>query len=336
MRRRYLYLTGVLTVLLLSLTGCRKELCYDHDEHGFNVRAYIRPVWELEWMRDYGISTIYDLEEDSFFPQDFLTPRAGKGIACASYHESGMFTTRHIDSTGGILHLQEGLQDLLFYNNDTEYIVFNGMDTYAEASASTRTRTRATYNSTHEDETTVNPPDMLFGAWVGNYDGVLSSTADTIGIHLRPLVYKYLIVFEFTEGIELVQSASGGLAGMAGKVYMQDGHTDDETVTILFDDCYIIDNYIIAVVSSFGAPGFDYEDSSYDAAERKFGLNLTVTLNGGKTVYSDFDITDQMSIQPRGGYIFVPDISISTEGGEGFFDVSVGDWGDEEEIELPL
>lgn len=336
MTRKYLYLAVILTALLLSLAGCRKELCYNHDEHGFNVRAYVQPEWELEWMRDYGISAVYGMEEESFIPYEYLIPRAGKGIACVSYHESGMFSTRHIDSTGGVLYLQEGIQDLLFYNNDTEYIVFDGMDTFAEASASTRTRTRASYNMTHEDETTVNPPDMLFGAWLGNFEGVMSSTADTLKVSLKPLVYKYLVIFEVTEGIELVNSASGGMAGMAGRVYMHDGHTDDETVTILFDNCPIVDNYIIAIVSTFGAPGFDYEDSSYDAADRKFGLNLTLTLNSGKTVYSDFDITDQMSIQPRGGYIYIPNISISTEGGEGFFDVTVGDWGNEEEIDLPL
>lgn len=343
----------------LMLTGCRKELCYDHDLHGLNVRAHIMPEWELEWMRDYGISEIYDglldfaskellkgddgRENSDGLSEELLksiigqlTPVPGSGIASVAYHESGMLNTRHIDSTGGMLHLHEGFQDILFYNNDTEYIVFSGMDSYAEASASTRTRTRASYNASHEDEVTVNSPDMLFGAWVEDYEGVLAPVADTVGIQLRPLVYKYLIIFEVTKGIDLVQAAAGGIAGMAGQVYMQDGHTGSETVTVLFDDCLIVENYIISVVSSFGVPDFQYGSESYNTGGRTFGLNLTITLNSGKTVYTDFDITDQMSIQPRGGYISIDGIEITTEGGDGFFDVSVGDWGDEEEIDLPI
>ena len=111
----------------LMLTGCRKELCYDHDLHGLNVRAHIMPEWELEWMRDYGISEIYDglldfaskellkgddgRENSDGLSEEllksiigYLTPVPGSGIASVAYHESGMLNTRHIDSTGGMLH----------------------------------------------------------------------------------------------------------------------------------------------------------------------------------------------------------------------------------------
>ena len=48
-------LSGILLLTaaaVLLLAGCRKELCYNHWEHGYNVRAQVIPEWELEWRRD--------------------------------------------------------------------------------------------------------------------------------------------------------------------------------------------------------------------------------------------------------------------------------------------
>ena len=39
--------------------------------------------------------------------------------------------------------MSEGVHSLLFYNNDTEYIVFSGLSASATATATTRTLTRS-------------------------------------------------------------------------------------------------------------------------------------------------------------------------------------------------
>lgn len=53
----------------------------------------------------------------------------------------------------------------------------------------------------------------------------------------------------------------------------------------------------------------------------------------------DFDVTDQVAAQPQGGVIVVRDIEIpdekGMEGGSGF-DVDIDDWGEYEDVELPL
>ena len=68
-------------------------------------------------------------------------------------------------------------------------------------------------------------------------------------------------------------------------------------------------------------------------------LRLYYDLKNGKIKSFDFDVTDQVAAQPQGGVIVVKGIEISdeegTEGGSGF-DVDVEDWGDYEDIELPL
>lgn len=365
---RILLLTAA-AVLLMA--GCRKELCYNHWEHGYNVRAQIIPEWELEWRRDYGYGgslfswfqsslpafTISPLDEedgaageadddDGWSLFDGLMPQPGAGIASVAYHESGMVTRRNIDSTGGLLHLQEGMHDILFYNNDTEYILFDALDSYAEATATTRTRTRASYNSVFKNESTVNSPDMLYGAWVEEYEGVLAPVADSLEIWLRPLVYSYLIVYHFDEGIGHIRQARGSLSGMAGKVYLQDGHTGDETVTILFDDCEIDTAHrsVVARIRSFGIPNFHYgQEVTYDRNGTEdngtFRLGLEVLLNNGAQKEFYLDISAVMHIQPRGGILAMTGLRITDEEAEGpggGFDVEVGGWEDPDIIELPL
>lgn len=363
--RRTLLLCTAAALLTAVLTGCRKDLCYDHETHGYNVTARVLPEWELEWRRDMGmqeemdailhsIDTIYrassgsradDVDERSVLSifAD-ISPKPAAGIASVSYHESGVISRRHLGSDGGLLHLMEGTHDLMFYNNDTEYILFDAIDTYAEAVATTRTRTRATFNSMFEDEVTVNSPDMLYGAWVEDYEGVLSTEADSLQIWMRPLVYTYLIVYHFDQGIEHVRSACGSLSGMAGQVYLRDGHTGDDAVTILFDDCAVdtVNHTVVARVRSFGIPGYSYGQpvrSPGDPEGGTFSAGLEVMLPNGELWNHYDDISSMMRIQPRGGIIVVSGLSITDEeaAGDSMFDVSVGGWEDYgEDIILPL
>lgn len=57
MRRTILWhaVTGlVLSGLVTLSSGCRKELCYNHDEHAYSVKVDVTATWEREWERDHG------------------------------------------------------------------------------------------------------------------------------------------------------------------------------------------------------------------------------------------------------------------------------------------
>lgn len=329
-------------VLLLSLSGCRKELCYDHSHWKVNVI----PEWELVWERDYGRAWETSWNSPGGIVYDSLRPVPGTGIAAVVYKEDSTYTERHLPGEGGELPLGEGRQSILFYNDNTEYIVFSSMSSYAEATATTRTRTRSTYSEAHGDESTVNSPDMLYGAWVEDFLVDFSPSAEPMDmpVTLKPLVYKYVIVYEFTSGIEHVLLARGALAGMAQSVYLRDGSTGPEKVTVLFDDATVDKerSVVTAVVSTFGVP--DFPDVYYPTKDDSevtgvFGLNLELKLPNGGMKNFEFDISDQMSDQPRGGVIRVSGIVVDesdfpTEGGG--FDVDVDGWGEYEDIELPL
>ena len=233
MKNRVIRISLAASLAVMAMTGCRKELCYDHAHWKVNVV----PEWELAWERDYG-----RVWEDNWdFPggiiYDSLAPVPGSGIAAIAYNEDSTYNERHLSGDGGELALRDGRQSILFYNDDTEYIIFSSLDSYAEATATTRTRTRATYSENHGDESTVNSPDMLYGAWYEDFVADFSPDAKPLDmpVTLKPLVYKYVIVYEFTSGIEYVLLARGALAGMAQSVYLRDGSTGPEKVTVLFD-----------------------------------------------------------------------------------------------------
>ena len=270
-----------------------------------------------------------------------LCPDAPDGLRVQVYNEDGTNNVLNVAPEGDIVRMRPGEHSLLLYNNDTEYIVFDDMNSFASAKATTRTRTRASYGGNpymeNTVENTVNAPDMLYGNYMENYTAERKTETDELPVTMHPLVFTYLVRYEFSHGLEYVALARGALAGMAGAVWLNSGRTSEEAVTILYD-CSVEDFGAQACVHSFGIP--DYPNEHYTArAERRYGLNLEVRLKNGKVKSFDFDVTDQVAVQPQGGVIVVSGIEISdedgTEGGSGF-EVDVEDWGEYEDVELPL
>ena len=52
MKRYINLLMGVLLVMMLA--GCRKDLCYNHDEHSMTVKFNVVASWLCEW-EDCGV-----------------------------------------------------------------------------------------------------------------------------------------------------------------------------------------------------------------------------------------------------------------------------------------
>lgn len=332
MMRGTLLLCGV----LLS-GGCRKDLCYDHDRHAPRVQVSLQPAWECVWEYDHGMAWSENWNAERFSREyEELHPEQATGIAAFVFNEDGSRTEYHLPDEGGLLPMSEGRKSLLFYNDDTSYIVFGNLDSWASATATTRTRTRATYTELHGNERTVNAPDVLYWARVEQFDAERTLGPVALPILFRPLVYTYMVRYEFDEGLEHVARARGALAGMAGSVYLQDGSTGDEAATVLYD-CEITDYGVEALVTSFGVPGFS-PDTRTTRADNTHGVNLEVMLTNGNLKNFDFDVTDQMAQQPRGGVITVSGLTVSREEAsvESGFDVVVNGWGEYEDIEMPL
>ena len=344
--KKYIPLSiGMLAGMLAALVSCEhKELCFDHEEHAPKSALHIRATYQQEWELPIEGGTDWENSWDSGFGMDYddLRPDTPDGLRVQIYHDDGSNSIVNLAPEGEHVQMRPGEHSLLFYNNDTEYIVFDNMNSYASAQATTRTRTRTSYMGNPYDdklgrENTVAQPDMLYGSYVESYRAERQEEADELAVEMHPLVFSYLVRYEFSHGLEYVALARGALSGMAGAVWLNSGRTANEEATILYD-CTVEDFGAQACVRSFGIP--DYPNPLYTTrAERKYGLNLEVRLKNGRVKSFDFDVTDQVAAQPQGGVIVVQGIEIpdeeGQEGGSGF-DVTIDNWGEYEDIELPL
>ena len=338
MRRFSAHMVYVAVVLPL-LCGCRKDLCYDHESHSFSVKTDVAASWEQEWERTYAVDWEQEWNAAWRRGYDELRPEVSEGIRGVVYNPDGRFVENNLPAEGGRLPMSEGVHSLLFYNNDTEYIVFSGLSASATATATTRTLTRSGFKELHGDERTVNPPDMLYGCYMEEHFAERTLEAVERPVVMRPLTYTYLIRYEFRKGVKYVALARGALAGMAESVYLKDGHTGPDAATVMFD-CTVEDFGAEAQVQSFGVP--DYPGDHYVRGgedERRYSLNLEVRMRNGKFKTFEFDVTGQVKGQPRGGVIVVKGLEISDEEGGGVgggFDVDVDGWGDYVDIPVPI
>ena len=338
--KRFVYILALLLVLVI--TSCtHKELCETHSAHAHRYRINIVADYRLDW--EENVTGYRDWEaswEKHFIDYQELRPQVPTGLRVVNFDANNNFNTHNIDPEGGVVTLYEGENDLLFYNNDTEYIVFSRNDSGASTRATTRAVTRVTYDGNtfaEEGETTANAPDMLFANYHENYIAYKSLNPIDYSVVLQPLVFTYKVRYEFAEGLKYVALARGALSGMAESVQMDTGETSATAVTILYD-CEVTDYGARALVNSFGIPG--YPNPNYPTTRAmKHGLNLEVMLRNGNMVTFSFDVTDQVNNQPHGGVIVVRDIVIKEEDGvqgSGAFDVEVEGWGPYTDVPLPL
>lgn len=342
MKVEHLLTLGLAALTLLSCE--HKALCYDHEAHTPNTRVAVIPTYEREWeyRSEGGIEweSRPDWQEAFGIGYDGLRPSVPSGLRAHVFNPEGHegYEADNLPATGGVLAPDEGEHALLFHNNDTEYIVFRDMEHFREAYATTRARMRSSYTEPGgEKMPTVNPPDMLFAGSADRYRSELKLEVDTLPVVMRPLVFTYVVFFEITKGLEHVSLARGALGGMAGAVCLHNGERSAERVAVLFD-CERYDDGVKAAVRSFGAPG-QQTGWTPPVGRADYVLALELKLKNGKRLLYEYDLTDQMSSQPCGGVIGVRGIEIpedQTEGPDSGFDVDVDDWGDYEEIDLPL
>lgn len=335
---RHVGATAMCATLMCLSVSCRKDLCYDHFR-----KSAVTLDYEQEWERDYGrkwSESWHDgLNGQSY---DLMRPGVPSTVSMGVYPSEGQNPYEvYLEAGGGEASLGQGPYDILFYNNDTEYVVINDIASLPKATATTRSRSRATLMDMHYGERTVSPPDVLYGAYVEGVADVGAHNSTPILATLRPLVYTYVVRYEIEEGLDGVALVRGALAGMAESVYLLDGSTDASSATVLFDGD-LTSWGAVANVRTFGVP--DYPGDHYNRSDRespaRFTLNLEVRLTDGSIKSYNYDVSDQMADQPRGGIITVSGIRIdppvpSGGGGSGFV-TDVDDWGEWVDVDLPI
>lgn len=329
----FLYLL-LMVVSVLSVSCEHKDLCFDHPPHAHRAEYELRLAFDCEWY--YNLENHIEWEqcwnEEFGVAYEDICPREPDGVRVHVYNEDDCTeTVRNLTKQNATIRFSdEAHYDLLFYNNDTEYILFQELDSFNTAYATTR--------GSQGRNGVMNAPDMLFGAYLDSLFVEKKAIPDTLTVVLRPLVFTYLLRFEVSEGAELIESANGVLSGMAAGVSLGTGHTSELSGSLAFQCTMQGDYGTQGLVRSFGIP--DYPNPHYASRgeddECKQELYLQVQLTTGKTETFKFDITGQMLKQPRGGVILIEDIELGkgSQVSGGGFDVGVDDWGEKFEVEL--
>lgn len=334
---------AVAAIILPLLESCMNELCYDHYPQ-MNVEF----TYEREWERDYGNHHLNGWDA-SYFGSEYhaFRPNMPEWVNMVRYDKDGHRNEKYLSPNGSKFIVENPDEcSMLFYNGDTEFIILSNVASAVDARATATSRSRASLSGVmekHPDARTTNPPDVLYAAYVDYVPSIVNHEMRHMPITLKPLVYTYIIIYEFEHGIEHVAQARGALGGMAESVYLRTGVTSEETSIILFD-CDIKKDGCRATVRSFGVPGFPdvyYGRKNEPEKEHEYTLNIEVTLRNGKTHEFNYDITDQMKNQPRGGVIKVSGIRIEDEENQvsSGFDIDVDDWGGggkDINVDLPL
>lgn len=336
------FILSLLIVVLPMLVSCREELCYDHYPV-INVSFN----WEQEWEREYG-EYHGDKEWDNVYygcGYDELRPGVPEWINMVSYYDDGRRSDSFISPDGRSFIVEAGeSRSVLLYNGDTEFIIFSDVASLTDARASTTTRSRsrsslAAIYQNHRDARTTNPPDILYSAYIDKVPALNNHDQKHMPVKMQPLVYTYVIRYEFEYGFENVYMARGALGGMAESVYLRTGVTSEQSSILLYD-CEVKSDCCMAYVHSFGAPGFPdayYGRAQGDNVDRPYTLNLEVLLKNGKTVVYDEDVSDQLKNQPRGGVIILKGLRVEDDisQSESGFQVDVVDWPEPDEV-IPL
>ena len=74
-------------LLLLTVTGCRKDLCYNHEEHSYSVKTFVQASWEQEWERTHRIDWQERWDENWNRTYEEFRPEIGEGIRSLVYNE---------------------------------------------------------------------------------------------------------------------------------------------------------------------------------------------------------------------------------------------------------
>lgn len=305
------FATAVFDIHLDFLWGehWKEELQYPWDESLHGILGYTEP---------WGVRTvIYRLDEERYRTE---------------------YLTRNMGKEGGRVNLAtKENYDMLFYNNDTEYILFS-TDGSTYYDATTRSNTKASYTRAFDG---YNQPDQLFGTLLSDIhvsddpqDYVMEYAEDgsvlyvyRIEATLRPYTFIYLyqiiLLNNQDDGGARVTGAQGITAnGLSRGVSLFTRTTDTTAISITQNDVkpivsgrhlYLPDgrdtigDIFAARMQTWGLPGITpieevTRGTGVEPADSTY-VGVGLTLRSGYTYVMQKDVTEQMRSRPAGGVI---------------------------------
>lgn len=245
---------------------------------------------------------------------------------------------------GGEILVTPGRYALLAHNNDNEWVLHSGTDTYGGHTVSTgdaglfdplfggmRTRTAARADETDGERVAACPEPT----WGASSDETDVRSDSRITLRPTPLHCTYTYTFEDVGPLEHVANASASISGMAASVDLSTLSRTGETCTHpLSAEIDRTDDDIKGHFYTFGVTG------DKDVRNR---MALYVVMDDGTgykfTQGDNLDVTAQIDAapDPRHVNLVIRGVRIPDEGGSpSDFNVKVDDWGDDVVQDIPL
>ena len=346
MNRFYRHIAFWMLVVLLPMsffTSCERKDLYLAQRGMLNVDVSVYDfrldvLWGVDWQTRWQ----YLWDESLFGTVGYTTPT---GVRANVYtinqiNERVKYTTRNLSNRGGRVSLTTNTTyDLIFHNNDTEYILFSTDDS-SYLYATTRSDVRSAYS---EEYAHYNQPDQLFGTflkelYVTDDPEEYERMEDEDGYYyvyeieaaLEPYTYIYLCQVmvlnnKDNSGLRIEGAERVSISGLAGGVDLFTRTASSESlVTITQDDVKplqqdreltlpdgttAVGDIFAARVMTWGLPGINAMDYFQTRAvievDQKVNMHVELKLRNGSVYVMEKDITEQLKQYPVGGIITV-------------------------------
>lgn len=355
--------------LLLLACGCRIEPpLYLRQPVDLEVDLAMDLEVDLLWQADWKARWTFAWDAQVYGPLGYEAPRSTR-MHTYAYNAAGETASEQVDNflgTSGTVRITAGTYDFLFYNNDSEALLFDTASSRYDVYAYTRTispglqqstpvmtlsqkqaGTRADSGTETDDEPVVLQPDGLYSGFL--QDRLISDNPEDwelidgrrvarITGTLSPADFIWLVQVRLLNNDGRVIGSAGGsaLTGMAGSVDLKTGQTGTKTVTVptdLYVNRSVDPDLMGARFVSFGLPGCNACDPQSVAAAPAGTHLLVLSILYYNGTYNNIrvDVTDQLRALPTGGVISL-EIDVNDfppEGGQqnpGGFSALLEDW----------
>ena len=344
LRRHIAPIALVMLFIATVIAGCQRKPLYLAQRGTLDVDVSVYDIQlDLLWGVDWKVEWQYLWDESIYGPIGYTEP-AGVRANVYTISEDNLrskYTTRNFSPDGGRVSLTtRALYDMIFYNNDTEYILFSTDEsTYYYATTRSNTRTPYTRSYSH-----YNQPDQLFGAYIR--DLYVSEDPDDYTIEFdkeNNPIYVYKVSADLTphtfiylcqvmllnnvddKGLRVTGAEGITASGLAGGVDLFTRITDSLNLVAITqedvkpmlkdrelrlpDGTMTRGDIFAARFMTWGLPGIDpleeIKTRRVINPQDSLQLGIGLKLRNGAVYPIERNVTEQMKRRPAGGIITV-------------------------------
>lgn len=335
----------VMMIFMTAFTGCERKPLYLAQRGTLNVDVSVYNIQlDLLWGVDWKTEWQYMWDESLHGPLGYSEPSGVRAnvFSLTESNERFKYTTRNLPKSGGRVNLTTRQSyDMVFFNNDTEYILFYSDDANDYLYATTRSNSKTAYTRAYAH---YNQPDQLFGTFL--HDLYVTDDPDAYTIHydangypyylynitasLTPYTFIYLCQVMLLnnndeEGKRIIGCNGISADGLAGGVDLFTRVTDSlNLVAITQEDVKPIQanrplrlpdgtqtegDIFAARIMTWGIPGIDPLEKimarTVVQPQDSIEVGIGLTLRNGNVYSIQRNITELIKRKPAGGVITI-------------------------------